>query len=351
MIRVAHLTKEFRVHRRDAGLAAAVRSLFRRRYDTVTAVRDLCVEIVPGERVGFLGPNGAGKTTTLKVLAGLLHPTGGEVRVLGHVPQRREPDFLRQITLVMGQKQQLLWDLPPADTFELNRAVYSVPEADFRVRRDEIVELLGIGDTMRKPTRQLSLGERMKCELCAALLHGPRVLFLDEPTIGLDVSMQHTVREFIRVTNERHGSTVLLTSHYMVDVLALCPRVIVIDRGRLCFDGRLEELVRSARPEKRIVVKLERPVERADLEAIGHVVRHDAAVAVLQVGNASLREAMARLLAGLPVADLTVEDPPLEEVMRDLFAREAGAAGADADGTGGPGGGSAEGPEEGEGDE
>jgi ABC-2 type transport system ATP-binding protein len=321
VIRVSHLTKEFRVHRRDPGLAAALRSVFHRRYDTVTAVRDLGFAIEPGERVGFLGPNGAGKTTTLKVLAGLLHPTQGEVRVLDYLPQRREPDFLRQITLVMGQKQQLLWDLPPADTFELNRAVYGVSPVEFRARRDEMVELLDIGDVMRKPTRQLSLGERMKCELCAALLHGPRVLFLDEPTIGLDVSMQHTVREFIRRHNQRHESTVLLTSHYMDDVLALCPRVIVIDHGRLCFDGSLDELVRTARPVKRIVVKLERPVDRADLEAVGEVVRHEAAVAELQVQNGALREAMARLLQHLPVADLTVEDPPLEEVMRDLFAR------------------------------
>jgi ABC-2 type transport system ATP-binding protein len=311
VIQVAHLTKEFRVHRRDAGMAAALRSVFRRRYDTVAAVRDLSFGIAAGERVGFLGPNGAGKTTSLKVLAGLLHPTVGEVRVAGHVPQRREADFLRQITLVMGQKQQLLWDLPPVDTFELNRAVYDLPRTEIRATRDELVE---------------PLGERMKCELCAALLHRPRVLFLDEPTIGLDVSMQHTVREFIRGYNERHGSTVLLTSHYMDDVVALCPRVVVIDRGRLCFDGPLEELVRSARPEKRIVVKLERPVPRAALAALGEVVRHDAAVGVLQVQNGALRAAMARLLAELPVADLTVEDPPLEEVMRDLFARTAAAA-------------------------
>jgi ABC-2 type transport system ATP-binding protein len=321
MIVVEGLHKQFRVHRREAGALAAFRSLFRRRYDTVDAVVDLGFHIAPGERVGFLGPNGAGKTTTLKMLAGLLHPTSGSILVGGNVPQRRELDFLRRITLVMGQKQQLLWDLPPVDTFELNRAVYDVPRAEYRETVGELERLLELGPIMHKPTRQLSLGERKKCALAAALLHRPRVLFLDEPTIGLDVSMQLTVREFVRRYNERFASTVLLTSHYMDDVAALCPRVIVIDKGRLRFDGPLADLVRQTRPEKRIVVHLDRPVERAALDAVGRVVEHDGRRGVFQVGQAELREAMSRLLATLPVADLTVEDPPLEEVMRDLFAR------------------------------
>jgi ABC-2 type transport system ATP-binding protein len=320
-IEVVGLSKEFRVHRREAGFLASVRSLFRRQYDLVEAVKELSFSISAGERVGFLGPNGAGKTTTLKVLAGLLHPTAGTVAVSGFRPQRREREFLRQITLVMGQKQQLLWDLPPVDTFELNRAIYDVPRAAFRETLDELERLLDLKPIMTKPTRQLSLGERMKCELAAALLHRPRVLFLDEPTIGLDVSMQLTVREFVRQYNERFSSTVLLTSHYMDDVLALCPRVIVIDKGQLRYSGSLSELVRTLRPEKRIVLKLERPVARPDLEAVGEVVEHGDVKAILQVRQADLRDAMSRLLARLPVSDLTVEDPPLEEVMRDLFAK------------------------------
>ena len=326
VIEVAGLTKEFKVHKRPPGLAAAVRSLFHRRYETVYAVRDLGFTIAPGERVGFLGPNGAGKTTTLKVLSGLLYPTAGTVRVAGHLPQKRARDFLTQITLVMGQKQQLLWDLPPADTFLLNRALYDVPEQQYQETIDELSRLLDLGPLVGKPTRQLSLGERMKCELAAALLHRPKVLFLDEPTIGLDVQMQLSVREFIRSYNERFDSTVILTSHYMDDVLALCPRVIVIDKGRLRFDGKLDELVRSIRPDKRIALKLEKPVDEKDLASIGQdvkVVEHEAARVVLQVPQGALREVMSKLLQTLPVTDLTVEDPPLEEVMRDLFARGA----------------------------
>jgi ABC-2 type transport system ATP-binding protein len=321
VISVDKLTKVYRVHQRGAGLAASLKSIFRRRYDEVRAVSGLSLEIRRGERVGFLGPNGAGKTTTLKVLSGLLHPTSGSVRVAGFDPARRARDFLRRITLVMGQKQQLLWDLPPVETFALNRAIYDVPKKQFEETVAELVSLLEIDGVVRKPTRQLSLGERMKCELAAALLHRPEVLFLDEPTIGLDVSMQLTVREFVRGYNERFGATVLLTSHYMDDVAALCPRVVVIDQGSLRYDGALEQLVRTTRPEKRILLKLGSPVERAALERAGRVVEHEPARAVLQVEQSAVRGAVARALGELPVVDLTVEDPPLEEVMRELFAR------------------------------
>src|SRR4051812_26425468 len=321
VIEVAGLGKQYRVHKRQAGLGAAFASLFRRRYETVNAVDDLSFSIARGERVGFLGPNGAGKTTTLKVLSGLLHPTSGRVRVAGFVPQSREPDFLKRITLVMGQKQQLLWDLPPVETFALNRAVYDIPRPQFEETLAELVALLGIADIMHKPTRQLSLGERMKCELAAALLHRPKVLFLDEPTIGLDVSMQLTVRNFIRDYNERFGATVLLTSHYMDDVAALCPRVVVIDKGRLRYDGSLAELVKRFRPEKRIVVKLGRPVTREDLERVAspaRIIELGDASAVLQAPHGALRETVTALLGQLPVLDLTVEDPPVEEVIADL---------------------------------
>jgi ABC-2 type transport system ATP-binding protein len=322
-VEVEKLSKHYQVHRRPPGTLAALRSLFRRRYETVRAVEELSFSIQPGERVGFLGPNGAGKTTTLKVLSGLLHPTAGNVRVAGHVPQRRGVEFLKQITLVMGQKQQLLWDLPPVETYALNRAVYDVPRAQFDETMKELGDLLDLGPLVTKPTRQLSLGERMKCELAAALLHRPRVLFLDEPTIGLDVSMQVTVREFIRAYNERHGATVLLTSHYMADVTALCPRVIVIDQGKLRYDGDLRALVKRISPEKMVTVKLTQPVEAADVARYGAVTQHDAAQVTLRIAQDDLKTAVAGILAALPVLDLSVEDPPLEDVMRQLFAGAA----------------------------
>ncbi len=326
MIEVRGLRKEYRVHRRPPGVKEALRSLFRRRYEVVKAVDGIDFSVAPGERVGFLGPNGAGKTTTLKVLSGLLHPTAGEATVAGFEPRKREPAFLKSITLVMGQKQQLLWDLPPAETFALNRAIYEIPRAEFEATVRELSDLLDLSDLLGKPTRQLSLGERMKCELAAALLHRPRVLFLDEPTIGLDVTMQATVRQFVKAYNERHGATVLLTSHYMDDVLALCPRVIVIDRGRLIYDGDLTRLTREVRPDKRIVVRLGRPVAASELSRFGQVVASDEARAVVRVRAAEVSSAVARMLSALPVADLTVEDPPLEEVMSELFKSSRQAA-------------------------
>jgi ABC-2 type transport system ATP-binding protein len=319
VITVRGLAKHYRVHRRPPGLGPAIRSLFVRRYEVVPAVDGIDFQVAKGERVGFLGPNGAGKTTTLKMLAGLLHPTAGEVEVAGFIPRRREVEFLKQITLVMGQKQQLIWDLPPSETFELNRAVYDVPWPQFRETLAELTRLLEIEPVVGKPTRQLSLGERMKCELCAALLHRPRVLFLDEPTIGLDVSMQATVRSFVKAYNERFDASVLLTSHYMDDVAALCPRVIVIDKGKLIYDGDLRSLVQRVRPDKRVVVRLARPADRIDLAAFGQVISHSDAQAVIQVAASQVSAAVGKMLATLPVSDLTVEDAPLEEVMSELF--------------------------------
>jgi len=328
MIDVRNLSKSYRVHKRAPGIVAALRSVLKRRYETVKAVEDLSFQIAEGERVGFLGPNGAGKTTTLKVLAGLLHPTSGEVRVGTYVPYTRDPRFLKLITLVMGQKQQLLWDLPPAETYAMNRAIYDLPRAQADETVRTLTELLEIGDLISKPTRQLSLGERMKCELVAALLHRPRVLFLDEPTIGLDVSMQAKMRDFIRDYNERWGAAVLLTSHYMDDVVALCPRVVVIDRGRLIYDGDLRELVRRVRPDKHVTIRLSKPVDRADLARLGTIVSADAAQAVIAVPAAQASAVVRDALATLPIVDLTIEEPPLEEVMRELFqtrGREPGA--------------------------
>jgi ABC-2 type transport system ATP-binding protein len=321
VIDVRGLAKHYQVHRRPAGLGAALRAVFRRRYETVKAVDGIDFQVAEGERVGFLGPNGAGKTTTLKMLSGLLHPTAGDVRVAGHVPRRREAAFLKAITLVMGQKQQLIWDLPPAETFAMNRAIYEIPRREFEETLHELVTLLELADLVEKPTRQLSLGERMKCELAAALLHRPRVLFLDEPTIGLDVSMQATVRGFVRAYNERFGATVILTSHYMEDVVQLCPRVIVIDRGRLIYDGDLRALAQKLRPDRRIVVRFANGggPAREELARYGEVVSADPGQATVQVASDAVSAAVARMLAALPVADLTVEDPPLEEVLSELF--------------------------------
>jgi ABC-2 type transport system ATP-binding protein len=241
-VRVSSLTKTFVVPEREAGLRAALGSLFHRSTREVSAVDKISFEIMPGEVVGFLGPNGAGKTTTLKMLTGLLYPTSGEARVLGYLPSRREKDFLRGITLVMGNRNQLQWDLPALDSFELNRAIYRIRRGDFVAMRDELIELLEIEDIVRKPVRNLSLGERMKVEIVGSLLHRPRVLFLDEPTIGLDVTMQKRIRAFVAEYNRRYGATVLLTSHYMADVVALCKRVIVIHHGRILFDGVRAEI-------------------------------------------------------------------------------------------------------------
>ncbi|HEY4119057.1 MAG TPA: ATP-binding cassette domain-containing protein [Byssovorax sp.] len=322
MVEVRGLTKTYRVHERPPGLRAALKSVFHREYRSVDAVRDLSFSVEAGERIGFLGPNGAGKTTTLKVLAGLLVPTAGDATVAGFRPQDRAPEFLKRITLVMGQKQQLIWDLPPAETFELNRALYETPKAEFDATLRELDGLLDLGAISRKPTRQLSLGERMKCELAAALLHRPRVLFLDEPTIGLDVTMQLGVREFIRAYNERSGATVLLTSHYMDDVASLCRRVVVIDHGHLRYDGDLAALVAAVQPDKRVSLKFTPgDVDRAALEKVGTVLEIEATRAVVRVPRGDLRGAVGHLLALPGVADLTVEDPPLEEVMRELFER------------------------------
>jgi ABC-2 type transport system ATP-binding protein len=326
MIAVRDLHKHYRVHHRPPGMKAAFRSLLHRTYNTVAAVDGISFHVNAGERVGFLGPNGAGKTTTLKVLSGLLHPTSGEVSVGSYVPKQRKDAFLKSITLVMGQKQQLLWDLPPSETFELNRGIYDIGRSQFKQTLAELSQWLELGSLVGKPTRQLSLGERMKCELAAALIHRPSVLFLDEPTIGLDVSMQTTIRAFIKQYNERYGATLILTSHYMDDVTALCPRIVVIDKGKLSYDGGLQELVQRFRPEKRVSLRLEHPVPSPQFERYGRVVSVTAEAAVLQIPNEQVSAMVSRALSALPVADLTIENAPLEEVMSELFARSREAA-------------------------
>jgi ABC-2 type transport system ATP-binding protein len=306
VVEVSELTKVFRVPEREAGLRASLGSLFKRQWRDVRAVDGISFTIEAGEVVGFLGPNGAGKTTTLKMLSGLLYPTSGEGLVLGHVPSKREREYLRRMTLVMGNRNQLQWDLPALDSFDLNRSIYRLPREDFKRTRDELIELLEIGDLVRKPVRQLSLGERMKVEVVGSLLHLPQVLFLDEPTIGLDVTMQKRIRSFIAEYNQRHGATVLLTSHYMADVQALCKRVIVIHHGRILFDGALSSLADSFAAYKTIEAVLE------DGERIS-----------LRVPKAETSRATAQLLAEHDVADITVQDPPIEDVIEQVFATEA----------------------------
>ncbi len=327
MIRARDLTKHFKVHKRPPGFAAAMRSLVKRTYTVVKAVDGVSFTIERGERVGFLGPNGAGKTTTLKVLAGLLHPTTGDVEVEGHTPFKRQRSLLEKITLVMGQRSQLIWDLPPSETYAMNRAVFDVPHAQFKQTLDELTELLELGDLVDKPARQLSLGERMKCELAAALLHRPTTLFLDEPTIGLDVAMQLVIREFVRSYNQRHEATVLLTSHYMDDVVALCPRIIVIDAGKLIHDGDLRALVKTMDPDKRVSFTLTAPATPDELARVGTTLGEPVADlrkgqrVTLRVAERDIASAVGFLLSTMRAADLAIEDPPLEEILRVMFGK------------------------------
>jgi ABC-2 type transport system ATP-binding protein len=323
VIHVDHLNKTYQVPEREAGLGAAVRSLVKRRYREVKAVAGISFDIGPGEVVGFLGPNGAGKTTTLKMLSGLLYPSGGAATVLGHVPQRRERAFLRQITLVMGNRSQLQWDIPALDSFDLNRAIYGLPPAEYRRARDEMIALMEVGDLVKKPVRNLSLGERMKMEFIGALLHRPRVLFLDEPTIGLDVTMQRRLRAFVAEYNRRTDAAVLLTSHYMADVEALCRRVIVIHHGRLLYDGDLTGLAGRFAAYKTIGVTVDEAAPSADWSAYGEVVERDGAHVKLRVPKAETARLTAQLLAELAVIDLTVEDPPVEDVIERVFSSGA----------------------------
>jgi ABC-2 type transport system ATP-binding protein len=325
-VEVRGLGKTYEVPVREAGLRAALRSLVAREHRDVHAVSDLSFSLAAGEMVGFLGPNGAGKTTTLKMLSGLLHPTVGEARVLGHEPHRREKAYLSRMTLVMGNRNQLQWDLPVVDSFEMNRAIFGIPRREFERSRDELVELLEIGDLVTKPVRNLSLGERMKAEIAGAMLHRPQVLFLDEPTIGLDVTMQKRIRAFLAEYNRRYGATVMLTSHYMADVLALCKRVIVIHHGQVLYDGRLDELATRVDASKTIVVTVPDPA--LDLSGYGEVVDVDGSRVTIKVARTDASAVAARLLADQPLTDLTIADPPIEDVIERVFSAPAPAPGA-----------------------
>ena len=323
-ILVNGLTKVFRVHEREEGLLLTLRSVFARRFKEVHAVQDVSFSIDEGEMVGFLGPNGAGKTTTLKMLSGLLHPTRGEARVLGHLPWKRESELLNVITLVMGNRSQLIWDIPAADSLRVLQEIFRLPRESYQRSLDELVELLELEPLLHKPVRNLSLGERMKVEFAAALIHSPRVLFLDEPTIGLDVTMQARIRRFVADYNRRTGATILLTSHYMDDVVALCERVIVIHHGQLLYDGALTGLAERMAPYKLIRVTLTDPVASGPLDAYGEVLEHEAGEqrVTLRVSREDAPDRTARLVhdLGEQVLDLTLEDPAIEEVIDRVFS-------------------------------
>jgi ABC-2 type transport system ATP-binding protein len=321
-IQVENLGKTYRVPVRAEGLRASLRSLVKRSHNDVQAVREISFNIQSGEMVGLIGPNGAGKTTTLKMLCGLLYPTLGKAHIAGFTPWERKPAYLRQISMVMGNKSQMLWDIPPLDSFRVLSEIYAVPREDFRQTLDELIELLEMHELLTKPVRSLSLGERMKCELTASLLHRPRVMFLDEPTLGLDVSMQIRLRRFLAEYNQRSGVTVLLTSHYMADVMALCPRVILIHHGQLLYDGALNGLAQRLSPFKllRVTLRQEQAPGQLSLPDDVEITDQSANQLSLRVPRSRAPEITASLLQTLPVADLTVEDPPIEAVIDQIYS-------------------------------
>ncbi len=322
-ITVRNLSKTYRVPERQAGLAASLKSLARRTYRDVEAVQDVSFSIQAGEVVGLIGPNGAGKTTTLKMLSGLLHPTAGEARVAGYVPWERANDYLRRISMVLGNKSQMIWDIPPLDTFRVLGEIYAVPPRQFQQSLDELVALLDMEELLAKPVRNLSLGERIKCELVAGLLYRPEVLFLDEPTLGLDVSMQSRLRRFLAAYNQSSGATMILTSHYMADVTALCSRVILIHHGGLLYDGELQGLARRLAPFKLIRVALgngqAKNSAELELPAGVDVVERENGRLALRVERAAAPAITAQLLNTLPVADLSVQDPPIEAMIDQIY--------------------------------
>jgi ABC-2 type transport system ATP-binding protein len=324
IITVENLSKIYPIANKEAGFAGTLKHFWKRTYRNVSAVREVSFAIEPGEIVGFLGPNGAGKTTTLKMLTGLIHPSAGRVRVAGFVPFRRETNFLQKITLVMGQKQQLLWDLPALDSLKINAAVYGIPDKVFAYRLAELTEMLNLQDKLRQPVRKLSLGERMKAELLAALLHQPQILFMDEPTLGLDINAQAAVRDFLRQYNQQYDATIILTSHYMADITALCRRVLLIYEGGLIYDGSLEGLLEKFAPYSEVRVELSQSIPdlvaaQVGLQTYGELASVEGQSVRFLVQRDRLTKTVSRILAELEVLDLTVTDPPIEEVIGRVF--------------------------------
>ncbi len=320
LISVNHFSKYYTVYKKEPGFMGSVKSLLVRKYEEVKAVDDISFSVESGELIGFIGPNGAGKTTTLKSLTGLLYPTKGEVSVLGYTPFERKHAFLKEISLVMGQKNQLLWDLPAIDSFILNKEMYGIADKTFKSQLNELTELLDVKAFLEIPIRKLSLGQRMKMELIGALIHNPKVLFLDEPTIGLDVVVQKNLREFIAEYNKKYEATILLTSHYMKDVEALCKRVIMINHGKILFDGELSKLIEQYAPTKEVSAVLGNKISEKDIVKIGEVKRYLAPQITLRIPRAHIGDAVKKLIEIGNVEDLSVQDPDIEDVIRDIFS-------------------------------
>ena len=320
IIEIERLAKSYRVYQKKEGLLASVGGLFRRQHREVQAVRDIDLHVEAGEFVAFLGPNGAGKTTTLKLLSGVITPTRGMARVMGYVPWERSNAYRRRFALVMGQKNQLWWDLPAQESFRLHQQIYGIEAAEFERVRDELTSLLDVRSLLGQPVRELSLGERMKMELIAALLHSPEVLFLDEPTIGLDVIAQHNIQTFLRHYQETRGITILLTSHYLKDVAALCRRVVIIARGRIVYDGSLSGIIDQFSGHKVVTLVFPTEVVPTGLERFGEVISHQAPRVKLKVDRNGIGELLSAILAEHTIEDVSVEDPPLEEVIAEVFS-------------------------------
>ena len=318
-ISVNNLSRHYQVFEKEPGLTGSIKSLIKRKYRKVKAVDKISFTINEGELSGFIGPNGAGKTTTLKCLSGLLYPTAGQVEVLGFTPWNRKHEFLKQISLVMGQKNQLWWDLPAIESFILNKEIYEIPEKQYKETLKTLVELLEVEDILQIQVRRLSLGQRMKCELIAALLHSPKVLFLDEPTIGLDVVMQKKIREFVKEYNQHFKATIILTSHYMGDVKELCKRVIIIDKGQIVFDGELAEITKKYADHKILKVIFAKKVKQEEMKKIKGLRSFDFPRATFNVKRAQASKTAARLLESFPVADLNIEEPAIEDIIREVF--------------------------------
>lgn len=319
IIQIDQLTKSYRVYQKKEGLLESVRGLFHRDYKTVEAVRGISLRVEPGEFVAFLGPNGAGKTTTLKLLSGVIYPTSGTASVMGFVPWKRDMEYRRRFALVMGQKNQLWWDLPAQESFRLHQQIYAIDRTSFDATLSELTSLLDVQKLLGRPVRELSLGERMKMELIAALLHSPDVLFLDEPTIGLDVIAQRNIQQFLKHYQEERQITILLTSHYMKDVSALCQRVVVIAQGILQYDGSLSGIIDSFSGSK--VIQLQLGIEQASsgLERFGEILKTDMPRVSIRVPRSNVSRVLAEILNTYTVDDVAVEDPPLEEVIASLF--------------------------------
>ncbi len=322
IIQVNNLFKTYKIYKKDPGFKGSLKALVNRQYEELHAIKNISFTINQGELVGFIGPNGAGKTTTLKCLSGLLYPSSGKVSVLGYTPFERKSAFLKQISLVMGQKNQLWWDLPAVDTFLLNKEIYEISDEHYKKTLNDLVDLLDVKDVINNQVRKLSLGQRMKCELIAALLHSPKVLFLDEPTIGLDVVMQKKLRDFIKEYNNKYGSTIILTSHYMEDVRQLCKRVLVIDRGELLFDGKLQDLIKEYNRYKLITIIFEKEIKKKDISKFGEIKEFELPKAVLSVKREESSVITSKLLADFPIADLNIEDVGIEDIVRDIFLKK-----------------------------